>query len=467
MTVDYASVTREIKGLSADSREIKKGYLFAALPGTRFDGRNFMDAAVMNGATHILAPKGTQFPDNVVGIESDAPRRDFAKIAAAFYGAQPGHIVAITGTNGKTSTAEFVRQLCDIAGYKSASLGTLGLRTSMQGGEGSMTTPDPVRLHAMLADLKAAGIDHLAMEASSHGLDQSRLDGVVVKVAAYTNLSQDHLDYHADMDSYFAAKKRLFDELLGDDGVAVVNVDDVYAARLPRIDIGFGRGENADLRLASQVPVQTGQDLSVSYDGTDYQLHLPLIGLFQAYNALCAAACCIGLGMDGRDVFANLEKLQGVPGRMELVAARGDGAAAYVDYAHTPDALEKVLTALRPHVAGRLICVFGAGGNRDKGKRPKMGRVVDEHADIAIITDDNPRGEDPQQIRQEILSACSRAENIGGRGKAIAYAASILKAGDVLLVAGKGHEQGQTIGDTTHPFDDVTETRKAMEAYEK
>lgn len=456
-------VVKNIKGLTADSREVRSGYLFAALPGVRFDGRDFIDQAIMNGATHILVPTGTTVSGDVCVIESNSPRHDFAMMAAEFYAQQPRNIIAVTGTNGKTSVADFCRQIFELMDLKSASLGTLGLVCKHVRGENVMTTPDPVRLHALLADLKAVGVDHLAMEASSHGLSQSRLDGVKIKVAAFTNLTQDHLDYHGTMDDYFAAKARLFSDLLPDDGVAVANMDDLWATHLPRVDIGFGAHDNADLKLLSQTPTADGQDISLSYKGKTHDLHLSLIGAFQSYNVMCAVASCIGLGMDVDDVMAVVPRLVGVRGRMELAASKGD-RAAYIDYAHTPDALEKALISLRPHVRGRLICVFGAGGDRDRAKRPLMGQTVSRHADIGIITDDNPRSENPDDIRQDIFSAFPEAENIGGRDQAIAYATSILKAGDVLLVAGKGHEQGQTIGKTTHPFDDLEITRQYMEA---
>lgn len=464
---DLSNIASQIKGLSADSRAIGHGYLFAALPGVRFDGRDFIEQAVLNGASHIIAPMGTKFPDGVIGIESETPRHDFALICRDFYQSQPNNIVAITGTNGKTSTADFIRQIFEIAHYKSASLGTLGLISKTVKGENKMTTPDPVKLHALLADLKAAGVDYLSMEASSHGLDQARLDGVNLSVAAFTNLTQDHLDYHKTMDDYFIAKNRLFDRLLPNDGVAVVNIDDPWGLKINHDNIiTFGRHDDATLKLVSQKPHASGQHLRIDYQGTIYNVGLPLIGLFQAYNVLCATGCCLALGMDADFVFESLHNLAGVAGRMQHVVTTNN-KTAYIDYAHTPDALEQVLTALRPHVAGRLICVFGAGGDRDKGKRPQMGRIAQTHADIVIITDDNPRTENPQKIRDEIFSACSMAENIGDRRAAIAHGANLLNAGDVLLVAGKGHEQGQIIGDITHNFDDFIETKQAMEALEK
>jgi len=469
--MENQEIIANIKGLTSDSRMVKEGYLFAALPGTRFDGRHFMDDAMRNGATHILALPGTKFPGGVTGITDARPRKRFAQLVAGFYQLQPKHVVAITGTNGKTSTADFILQIWQMVGLKSASLGTLGLIGNMMHAEGLMTTLDPVRLHGMLADLKSVGVDHLAMEASSHGLDQSRLDGVAVSVAAYTNLSQDHLDYHGDIDSYFMAKTRLFNELLPAGGTAVINIDDEYGLRLSQNiaqpQITYGTNAAASLRLITQEPHADGQDLHVNFDGQDYHIHLSLMGLFQAYNVLCAAACCMALGDRAEDIFPALEKLHGVRGRLQKIAVHDDGAAAYIDYAHTPDALAKVLSALQPHVRGRLICVFGAGGDRDKGKRPQMGRVVAAHADYAIVTDDNPRSEAPASIRADILSAFPDAENIGDRRLAIQTAVSYLKAGDVLLVAGKGHEQGQIIGDQIFPFDDSTETCHAMEARKK
>lgn len=452
-----------INGLSSDSREIKEGFLFAALQGGKYDGRDFIDQAIKNGATHILAPKGTQVNGEVTVIESDNPRHEFALMAATFYKSQPKHIVAVTGTNGKTSVVDFILQILEMMDKPVASIGTLGLISNHVKGDNVMTTPDPVKLHSLLADLHQAGVEYVAMEASSHGLDQYRLDGVNVSVAAFTNLSQDHLDYHGDMESYFNAKSRLFSEILSEDGYAVINTDDQWGQKIDRCEMTFGKNERAALRLLSQTPKADGQDIQIQYHDAVYDIHLPLIGLFQAYNILCAVSCCLMLACDADAVIECLPKLKGVNGRMQLAASNAE-CAAYIDYAHTPDAMEKALTAIRPHVKGRLICVFGAGGDRDKTKRPLMGAVASTHADIAIITDDNPRSEEPATIRQEIFSACSSAENIGGRKDAIAHAVSILKAGDVLLVAGKGHEQGQTIGTTTHPFDDFQITQDLMEA---
>jgi UDP-N-acetylmuramoyl-L-alanyl-D-glutamate--2,6-diaminopimelate ligase len=455
-------IVKDIKGLSADSREIKDGYLFAALSGTHHDGRDYIDQAIKNGATHILAATGTKIPDGIKAIESDNPRRDFAYMAAAFYGEQPNHIVAITGTNGKTSCVDFVRQIFEHLSLKSASLGTLGLISNHMDGDNVMTTPDPVTLHKLLSCLKSKDIDYLAMEASSHGLDQHRMDGVQPKVAAFTNLTQDHLDYHGDMETYFKAKERLFTDILDDDSIAVLNADDEWVQRITHNNIiRFGRNNNADLKLLSQTPLSNGQDIEISYKGEPHKIHLGLIGEFQSHNVLCAAACCISLGLELSGIFGALPTLKNVPGRVELAMAH-DNMAAYIDYAHTPDALEQVLKSLRPHVQNRLICIFGAGGDRDRGKRPLMGKIVSNHADIAIITDDNPRSEDPDTIRSEIQSACPNSENIGDRAKAIARGVALLQKGDILLIAGKGHETGQTIGSQTFPFDDKVITQKLM-----
>ena len=341
----------DIKGLSANSQDIREGYLFAALSGTRFDGRDYMQQAMMNGASHILAQTGTIFPKGAVGIESDNPRHDFAMMAAKFYGAQPDHIAAITGTNGKTSVADFIRQIFEILDLKSASLGTLGLVSKHAKGYNVMTTPDPVKLHGLLADLKSSHINYLAMEASSHGLDQSRLDGVKLKVAAFTNLTQDHLDYHGDMESYFKAKSRLFTDILSKDGTAVINADDPWAQKITHPNsLKFGLDKKSDICLLSQTPTSKGQDIQIRYGDDIHNIHLNLIGLFQAYNIMCAASCCIALGLNHSDVFQSLSSLKGVAGRVELAAAY-ETCAAYIDYAHTPDALEKVLQSLRPHVS--------------------------------------------------------------------------------------------------------------------
>jgi len=455
------------RAVSADSRQVAEGVVFAALPGLRVDGRAFIAAAVAAGAVAVLAPLGTTWPEGVprrpLLLARDA-RAALAIMAARLAGPQPATVVAITGTNGKTSTAEFLRQ---IWGARAASLGTLGLvAEGFPAGE-SLTTPDPVSLHSTLAALASAGVSRVAMEASSHGLDQRRLDGVALAAAGFTNLTRDHLDYHGNMAAYRAAKLRLFDTLLPEGGAGAFSTEadaDTQAA-LRRIAARRGLrllsvGEaGEDIRIDHATPLPDGQALDLHILGGRVTMKLPLPGRFQADNALLAAALALLSGTPASAVLAALPRLAGVRGRMEL-AARPAGAAAYVDYAHTPDALERLLAALRPHTQGRLVCVFGAGGDRDAGKRPLMGAVVARLADIAIITDDNPRGEDPALIRAAIRAACPDAVEIGDRRAAIAEALGMLRAGDLLVVAGKGHESGQTIAGVTTPFDDAAVIRE-------
>jgi len=459
----------ELAGLTADSRAVAPGFLFAALPGARADGRGFIAEAVRRGAAAVLAPEGTEWPPGVPPrplLTAADPRRAFARMAAAHYGLQPATVVAITGTNGKTSTAEFLRQIWAFGGgAAAASLGTLGLtRDGVSSGPG-LTTPDPVALHAMLARLAREGVGRLAMEASSHGLDQRRLDGVRLAAAGFSNLTRDHLDYHGDMAAYRAAKLRLFDTLLPDAAPVVANADMEAATLAALTAIATRRrlrlltvGEaGRDIRLVSARPMPEGLALDLLAFGARQQVVLPLVGRFQADNALLAAGLASVTGV--RAPLAALAHLSGVRGRMELAARLANGAAIYVDYAHTPDALARLLTALRPHATGRLLAVFGAGGDRDPGKRPLMGAVVAEHADLAFITDDNPRGEDPALIRAAIRAACPAGIEIGDRAQAIAAAMAALRPGDVLAVAGKGHEPGQTIAGVTYPFDDVAVVR--------
>jgi len=458
----------DIVGVTADSRHVVPGDLFAALPGTRVDGRSFIADAVRRGAVAILAPTGTPWPEGVPPrpvILDPEPRRSLARIAAVLAGPQPETVVAVTGTNGKTSSVEFTRQLWALNGKKAASLGTLGvIAPGFPPGPG-LTTPDPVTLAETMAGLRRRGVSHAAMEASSHGLDQFRLDGVRLAAAAFTNLTRDHLDYHGSMDAYRAAKLRLFDTLLpaGAPVVACADMDSETLAALRGIATArklnlLTVGEAGDaLRLVAAHPRPDGQDLTIEADGKLHTVMLPLPGRFQADNALVAAALTGALGLKG--ALPRLASLTGVRGRMELAARLPNGAAAYVDYAHTPDALERLLAALRPHTHGRLHVVFGAGGDRDRGKRPLMGGAAARLADMAIVTDDNPRSEDPASIRAAILAACPEALGIGDRAKAIEAALNALKSGDVLVVAGKGHEQGQTIGATVHPFDDVSVIR--------
>jgi UDP-N-acetylmuramoyl-L-alanyl-D-glutamate--2,6-diaminopimelate ligase len=461
----------DLAGVTADSRRVAAGYLFAALPGSRADGRSYIAEAVTRGAVAVLAPVGTAWPPGVPPrplLEDAEPRRRLAQFAAVLAGEQPKTVVAITGTNGKTSTVEFLRQIWAAGGRKAASLGTLGvIAPGFDPGPG-LTTPDPVSLAQTLARLSQSGIQHAALEASSHGLDQFRLDGVRLAAAAFTNLTRDHLDYHGTEDAYRAAKLRLFGELLPQGAPAVVSADmDAVTltaltdiARRRRLDLRTVGEAGTAIRLRSVTPRPDGQTLTIDAAGVRRQIELPLPGRFQADNALLAAGLASALGE--RDALDRLTSLHGVRGRLELAARLPNGAAVYVDYAHTPDALERLLTALRPHTAGRLHVVFGAGGDRDRGKRPLMGAAAARFADVAIVTDDNPRSEDPASIRAAVLAACPGGREVGDRERAIAEALGDLAPGDVLAVAGKGHEQGQTIGDTVIPFDDVSVVRRLV-----
>lgn len=461
----------DITGLSADSRSVKQGYMFAALPGARDDGSKYIADAIKLGAAAILAKDGTEKPmaTTVPLIPVENPRRRYAQLAARFFGQQPDMIAAITGTNGKTSTAVFTEQLWTLMGQMSGSIGTLGIRAAGAKIPGSLTTPDPVALHQSLHEMADIGVTHVAMEASSHGLDQYRLDGVEVKVAAFTNLTRDHLDYHGTLEKYFEAKSRLFSDILAKDGTAVLNADIDQFSRLKSLCEKRGitvlsYGHNAtDIRLIESHPETTGTKIILAYGKQEYDLHLPLIGEFQVMNALAALGIVIGSGGDATKAIPALEKLQGVRGRLELVGSSEFGGAVYVDFAHTPDALETVIEAVRPHCKGRIVCVFGAGGDRDTGKRPLMGKVVAQHADIAIITDDNPRSEDPATIRAAIKEACPGAVEIGDRTEAIKRGIGILQRNDILIIAGKGHERGQIVGNTVLPFDDANVARTILE----
>ena len=463
----------EIEGLSADSRQIAPGYLFAALPGSAADGRAFIDEAVAKGAVAVLGPAGTRLKNYgrpVALLTDENPRRRLALMAAQFYGRQPRLIAAVTGTNGKTSVADFTRQIWQHVGCKAASLGTLGLVPAHPAAPPALTTPDPVALQRCLAALAADGFDHLAMEASSHGLDQYRLDGVQVTAAAFTNLSRDHLDYHGSMDAYLGAKLRLFTDLLRDGGLAVINADvpeaEAIKTAVVQRDVtvlSYGQAGHA-LRLAERTARPDGQALVLDVLGARHDVRLPLAGTFQASNVLAALGLAIATGSEPEAALAALPHLQGVRGRMELVARTPNGAAVYVDYAHTPDALETVLTALRPHTEGRLFVVFGCGGDRDPGKRPLMGDAAQRLADVAIVTDDNPRNEDPAAIRRQALAAAPDAREIGDREDAIAQAVEELGPGDILVVAGKGHETGQTVAGEVLPFDDRAVAQAAVAA---
>jgi UDP-N-acetylmuramoyl-L-alanyl-D-glutamate--2,6-diaminopimelate ligase len=471
----------EIAGLTSDSRQVRPGYLFAAFPGAKADGSRFVEAAIEAGAVAVLAYPGAVGPElagRAALLEDQDARRRFALMAAAFYGRQPRICVAVTGTNGKTSTVQFARQLWQGLGRSAASIGTLGVTAPGFESGYSLTTPDTVALHRTLKELAEAGIEHAAMEASSHGLDQRRLDGVRVVVAGFTNLSRDHLDYHGTMASYLEAKAMLFDQVLVRGGTAVLNADIPEFGSLAAICAGrgqrvFGYGyQGRELTVRAIEPLPHGQRLGLRVLGRDHEIELPLAGRFQAWNALCALGLVIGSGVPAEDAVPGLARLTGVRGRLELVAQAG-GAAAYVDYAHTPDALETVLNALRPHTEGRLVAVFGCGGDRDRGKRPVMGGIATRLADRVIVTDDNPRTEDAAAIRREVLAGCASsgagatgsgagAEEIGDRAEAIREAVRGLRPGDLLLVAGKGHEQGQIVGTQVRPFDDADTVRAAM-----
>ena len=457
-----------LRGVTADSRAVAEGYLFAALPGSRADGRAFIADAVAHGAVAVLAPEGTDWPPGVPPrplLCDPEPRRRLAQIAAVLAGPQPETMVAVTGTNGKTSTVDFLRQIWSASGWLAASVGTLGLiAPGFDAGPG-LTTPDPVALAEMLTRLARAGIRRAAMEASSHGLDQFRLDGVRLAAGGFTNLTRDHLDYHGTLENYRAAKLRLFSELLpkGSPAIASTALDAASLAALRDIASSRGLrfatvGEGGKfIRLLRALPRPDGQVLTLETGGKQRLVTLPLPGRFQADNALMAAALAEVTG--STHALERLPQLKGVRGRMELAARLPNGAAVYVDYAHTPDALEQLLTALRPHTTGRLHVVFGAGGDRDRGKRPLMGAAAAKFADVAIVTDDNPRSEDPAAIRAAVLAACPGAREVGDRAKAIEAALNALGPGDVLAVAGKGHEQGQQVGDALLPFDDVATVR--------
>ena len=460
----------EIVGVTADSRKVGPGFLFAALPGSAADGRKFIPQAVAAGAAAVLAPLHTPRAEAPV-VRAHDVKRAYALAARAFYGSDPATVVAVTGTNGKTSVATFCRQIFARCGRQAASLGTLGLQLEGEDLTGpGLTTPDAADVARHAAELAGRGVTHLAMEASSHGLDQRRLDGLTLKAAGFTNLSQDHLDYHETMTAYREAKLRLFTTLMPRGGTAVLNADADDFGAFAAASVMHGQsvmsvGESGmGLRLVSRTAEPSGQRLHLLADGRDYDVLLPLAGDFQASNVLVAAGLCIAAGETVEAVLAALETLKGAPGRLQSVGSGPNGGEAYVDYAHTPDGLVTVLKALRPHATGRLIVVFGAGGDRDRAKRPLMGRAAAELADIAIVTDDNPRSEDPADIRRAVLEGAPDALELGDRRAAIRAAAGQLREGDVLVVAGKGHEQGQMIAGVNHPFDDVTETRAALGA---
>lgn len=480
MDMTYQTVIgqTEINGITCDSRQVGPGFIFAALPGSNLDGRDYIKNAISRGAVCVLAPSETNFPrgaiDSLTGspvslLRHSNPRRQYALMASLFYEGQPKTICAVTGTNGKTSVVTFLSQIWAGLGYNAASMGTLGISAEGFESKGKMTTPDSVELHRNLRDLSNSGIDHLALEASSHGLHQHRLDGVRIKAGAFTNLSQDHLDYHGSMDKYLASKLRLFTEIIASDGSVVINKDGEYADAVEAVCrnrglkvISYGE-KNADICLNANEIVSGGHLLEVIVFGACIKVHLPLIGDFQVSNTLAAAALAIADGDNPEQVITQFEKIKGAPGRMELVGQSTKGALVFVDYAHTPDALLNVLRALRPHVTNKLHLVFGCGGGRDPGKRSVMGALAHSLADVVIITDDNPRNESPSKIRAQVLAGAPSAIEISNREEAIHKSVLALEKGDVLVIAGKGHEIEQHVKNDIRPFNDISVARNAIE----
>lgn len=468
----------DVTGISVDSRETRPGHLFAALPGSARHGGEFIQYALRQGAGAILTDRqGADIAaaelaaSDAALVVAEDPRAALAGAAALWFAAQPETMVGITGTSGKTSVATFTRQIWQELGHKAISLGTMGVQGDYQS-KLAHTTPDPLTLHRVLAEAAAAGVTHAAMEASSHGLDQRRLDGVRLKAGGFTNFSQDHLDYHKDFDDYFSAKALLFNHILDEGAGAVINIDDPRGRQMAQIarDRGLalttvGRDGAADLRILGQRYDATGQDLRFSWQGQAHLIRLSLIGGFQAENVLAAAGLVIAAGDDPSRVFDTLPQLTTVRGRMELAAMRDNGAAVFVDYSHKPGALASALQSLRPHVMGRIIVVFGAGGDRDRLKRPLMGEAAREFADLVFVTDDNPRSEDPAAIRAEVMAGAGpEAIEVGDRAEAILRGVDALQPGDALLIAGKGHETGQIIGNDIYPFDDAEQASVAVAA---
>lgn len=462
-------IAAEIAGVTQDSRKAAPGFLFFALHGVKADGAKYAADAAANGATAVVAAHGADVGAlNVPVIRVDDPRRALALSAAAFYAGQPQTMIAVTGTAGKTSVAGFTRQIWAHGGFAAASIGTTGVVAPGRNEYGTLTTPDPVELHRLLKELADEGVTHAAMEASSHGLDQCRLDGVRLKAGAFTNLGRDHLDYHPTIEDYLKAKLRLFDTLLEEGTPAVIFADDPFTAPVAEASRKAGLqvltvGRKGDFISVKRVEHERRrQRVEVSHGGQIFEIDLPLAGEFQVSNALVSAGLAIATGVNAATAFAALEHLEGAPGRLDLAGQTQDGALIYVDYAHKPEALENVLSSVRPFTTGRMIVAFGCGGDRDKGKRPIMGAIAARLADVVIVTDDNPRSEVPAQIRSEIMAAAKGATEIGDRAEAIRTAVGMLRAGDTLIVAGKGHEEGQTINGVTHHFSDHEEVRKAL-----
>ena len=455
----------EVTGFAIDHRNVARGSVFGAFKGAVSNGEDYIPLAVDRGAVAVVARPEAQV-DRVPHLSDPAPRKLFADLAAKFYAPYPETVVAVTGTNGKTSTVEMTRQIWRMLGHRSASIGTLGVTTSDDQVKTGLTTPDIVTFLHNMAGLKRMGTTHVAYEASSHGLDQHRAEGVPLAAAAFTNFSRDHLDYHETMDAYFEAKMRLFDELLPPGKPAVIWTDDPKSEEV--IDRASARGHKVmtvgrngeTIRLVDQTPTPLGQSLLLEHDGRSLKLSLPLIGAYQSANVLVAAGLVMATGENFDRVFSAMQRVAPVRGRLERAVISREGVPVYIDYAHTPDALEAAIAALRPHVDGRLITVFGAGGDRDQGKRPEMGAVATRLSDVVIVTDDNPRSEDPALIRSAIIAAAPGATEVPGRREAIAEAIRIARAGDIVLVAGKGHETGQIVGDRVLPFDDALVARE-------
>lgn len=465
-----------ITGIAVDSREVKDGFLFAAMPGARVHGAEFIQYAVRMGAVAVLtdaegAALASDHLDGIAVVIADVPREALSRAAALWFGGQPETMVAVTGTNGKTSVSTFVRQIWIEMDLPAVNLGTTGVEGAWAAPL-AHTTPEPITLHRTLAAAKAAGITHAAMEASSHGLDQRRLDGVLLKAAGFTNFTQDHLDYHHTFEAYFDAKAGLFARVLPEDGVAVINLDDPRGIDMAAIATARGQGvlsvgrDGGDLHLSAQRFDATGQDVRFTYLNKSYTARLPLIGGFQADNVMLAAGLVIACGAEPARVFETLPHLGTVRGRMQLAATRANGAAVFVDFAHTPDAVATALAAMRPHVMGKLIAIVGAGGDRDAGKRPLMGQAAAQNADVVFVTDDNPRSEDPATIRAAVMAGCPDATEVGDRAEAILRAVDALEPGDALLIAGKGHESGQIVGEDILPFDDAEQASVAVAALE-
>lgn len=454
-----------VTGFAIDHRKIAPGTVFGAFAGARFNGEDFIADAIASGAVAVVA-RPEAVVTGALHIAHAEPRKLFAQLAARFFAPFPDTVVAVTGTNGKTSTVELTRQLWRLLGEKSASIGTLGVTTSVDQVSTGLTTPDIVTFLSNMSGLRREGISHVAFEASSHGLSQYRTEGLPVQAGAFTNLSRDHLDYHGDMDSYFDAKMRLFDEVVQAGGAAVIWADDERSEQVVARASARGLhivtvGPSGDtLKLVSRTPTPLGQDLVIEVDGKAHKVALPLIGAYQAANVLTAVGLVMATGGSFAKVLPFLSRLQPVRGRLERAVVTKTGAPVYVDYAHTPDGLKAAIEALRPHTVGKLITVFGAGGDRDTGKRPQMGRVAAALSDAVIVTDDNPRSEEPSAIRAAIMAAAPEATEIPGRRGAIAAAVAMAGTDDIVLIAGKGHEQGQIIGDRVLPFDDVTVARE-------